>query len=77
MAARHGRCDTALVLMRSHGAGAMCEPLSVGVHACRRAGVTAGSRVLVLGAGPIGARAGGATASVPGLTRPVTQASCR
>ena len=33
----------------------MCEPLSVGVHACRRAGVTPGKRVAILGAGPIGA----------------------
>ncbi len=30
------------------------EPLSVGVHACRRAGVGLGSSVLILGAGPIG-----------------------
>ncbi|KAH7300418.1 hypothetical protein KP509_24G061700 [Ceratopteris richardii] len=34
--------------------GAMCEPLSVGVHACRRAKVEPGRRVLILGAGPIG-----------------------
>lgn len=34
--------------------GALCEPLSVGVHACERAGVKAGSSVCVLGAGPIG-----------------------
>lgn len=34
--------------------GALLEPLSVGVHACRRAGVTVGSSVLILGAGPIG-----------------------
>ncbi|KAF2345433.1 Alcohol dehydrogenase C-terminal [Trinorchestia longiramus] len=34
--------------------GAFLEPLSVGVHAARRAGVTLGSRVLVCGAGPIG-----------------------
>lgn len=34
--------------------GAMCEPLSVGVHACRRAGVGPETRVLVMGAGPIG-----------------------
>lgn len=33
---------------------ALLEPLSVGVWACRKAGVTAGSRVLVTGAGPIG-----------------------
>jgi len=34
--------------------GALLEPLSVGVQACRRAGVTLGSTVLVCGAGPIG-----------------------
>lgn len=34
--------------------GALVEPVSVAVHACRTAGVTAGSRVLVTGAGPIG-----------------------
>eukprot|EP01089_Gocevia_fonbrunei_P019273 TRINITY_DN6775_c0_g1_i1.p1 TRINITY_DN6775_c0_g1~~TRINITY_DN6775_c0_g1_i1.p1 ORF type:complete len:356 (+),score=61.50 TRINITY_DN6775_c0_g1_i1:33-1070(+) len=33
---------------------AMCEPLAVGVHACRRAGVAMGSKVLITGAGPIG-----------------------
>ncbi|KAD7480408.1 hypothetical protein E3N88_03544 [Mikania micrantha] len=34
--------------------GAMCEPLSVGVHACRRAGVNPDTKVLIFGAGPIG-----------------------
>lgn len=34
--------------------GAMLEPLAVGVHSCKRANVTLGSEVLVLGAGPIG-----------------------
>ncbi|XP_065123615.1 sorbitol dehydrogenase [Paramisgurnus dabryanus] len=34
--------------------GALIEPLSVGIHACRRAGVTLGSVVFVCGAGPIG-----------------------
>ncbi|XP_058180925.1 L-idonate 5-dehydrogenase-like [Rhododendron vialii] len=34
--------------------GAMCEPLSVGVHACRRAKVSPLTRVLIVGAGPIG-----------------------
>lgn len=34
--------------------GALLEPLSVGVHACRRANITVGSEVLILGAGPIG-----------------------
>ncbi len=38
----------------SDDAAALIEPLSVGVWACRRAGITAGSRVLVTGAGPIG-----------------------
>jgi L-iditol 2-dehydrogenase len=47
--------------------GALMEPLSVGIWACRKAGVSAGDRVLVTGAGPIGllatqvARAFGAT----------------
>ncbi|NHN58760.1 MULTISPECIES: NAD(P)-dependent alcohol dehydrogenase [Halorussus] len=47
--------------------GALCEPLSVGVHAARRGEVGAGDSVLVTGAGPIGllamaaARAAGAT----------------
>lgn len=34
--------------------GAMCEPLSVGIHACRRANVGPGTNVLIIGAGPIG-----------------------
>jgi len=34
--------------------GALCEPLSVGLHACSRANVTLGSSVLITGAGPIG-----------------------
>ena len=32
----------------------MAEPLSVGVHACRRAGVCPGKNVAIIGAGPIG-----------------------
>lgn len=32
----------------------MCEPLSVGVHACRRVNIGPGMKVLVMGAGPIG-----------------------
>ena len=34
--------------------GAMCEPLSVGVYACRRGNVGPEKNVLVIGAGPIG-----------------------
>lgn len=47
--------------------GAVVEPTSVAVHANRRAGVTFGDRVVVMGAGPVGllisgvARAFGAT----------------
>jgi L-iditol 2-dehydrogenase len=51
----------------SDEAGALMEPLTVAVWACQKANVTAGDRVLVTGAGPIGllavqtARAFGAT----------------
>jgi L-iditol 2-dehydrogenase len=51
----------------SDDAAALCEPLSVGIAALRKAGIGKGSRVLVAGAGPIGivvvqlARAYGAT----------------
>ncbi|KAK9843226.1 hypothetical protein WJX74_008897 [Apatococcus lobatus] len=38
----------------THEEGAMAEPLSVGVHACRRAGVSPGKNVAIIGAGPIG-----------------------
>ena len=38
----------------SDNAGALMEPLSVGIWACRKANVTAGDHVLVTGAGPIG-----------------------
>jgi L-iditol 2-dehydrogenase len=34
--------------------GALCEPLSVGLHAARRGNVDVGDTVLVTGAGPIG-----------------------
>jgi L-iditol 2-dehydrogenase len=50
--------------------GALCEPLSVGIHACRRGGVETGDTVLIAGAGPIGllvmeaARAAGATDAI-------------
>ncbi|PSP76650.1 alcohol dehydrogenase [Halobacteriales archaeon QS_3_64_16] len=35
-------------------AGALCEPLSVGIQACRRGSVGVGDSVLVSGGGPIG-----------------------
>ncbi len=38
----------------SYEEGALCEPLSVGIWACRRAGLEPGDRVLVTGAGPVG-----------------------
>lgn len=54
----------------SDDAGALLEPLSVGIWACQKGGVGLGQRVLVTGAGPIGnlamqvARAAGATTVV-------------
>jgi L-iditol 2-dehydrogenase len=38
----------------SDDAAALLEPLSVGIWACRKGRITAGSRVLITGAGPIG-----------------------
>jgi (R,R)-butanediol dehydrogenase/meso-butanediol dehydrogenase/diacetyl reductase len=38
----------------SHRKGALVEPLSVGLHAVDRARLQPGSRVLVIGAGPVG-----------------------
>ncbi|MDA8358470.1 MAG: NAD(P)-dependent alcohol dehydrogenase [Actinomycetota bacterium] len=38
----------------SDDAGALLEPLSVGIWACKQGGVSIGDRVLVTGAGPIG-----------------------
>jgi L-iditol 2-dehydrogenase len=57
-------------------AGALMEPVSVGIWACRRARVQPGDRVLVTGAGPIGllamqvARASGATVTVSDVSEP-------
>ncbi|MGO9584515.1 MAG: NAD(P)-dependent alcohol dehydrogenase [Acidimicrobiales bacterium] len=39
----------------SDDAGALCEPLSVGLWACRKAEIGVGARLAVAGAGPIGA----------------------
>jgi 2-desacetyl-2-hydroxyethyl bacteriochlorophyllide A dehydrogenase len=38
----------------SYNSGALIEPMSVAIHAVRRAGVTLGEKVLVIGAGAIG-----------------------
>jgi L-iditol 2-dehydrogenase len=38
----------------SDDAATLIEPLSVGIWACQKGGVTAGSRVLITGAGPVG-----------------------
>ncbi|XP_064487180.1 sorbitol dehydrogenase-like [Ornithodoros turicata] len=38
----------------SYEEGALLEPLSVAVHACRRANIRIGNTVLICGAGPIG-----------------------
>lgn len=38
----------------SYEEGAMCEPLSVGIHACRKGNVGPGKNVVILGAGAIG-----------------------
>ena len=38
----------------SDDAAALCEPMSVGIAAVRKAGLTGGSSVLIAGAGPIG-----------------------
>lgn len=50
--------------------GALLEPLSVGIWACRRAGLEPGERVLVSGAGPVGLLAA-ATARALGAGRVV------
>ena len=38
----------------SYEQGALCEPISVGIHCCDLTGVKAGDSVVILGAGPIG-----------------------
>ena len=42
----------------SYEEGAMVEPFSNGIHACRRAGVAPGKSVAILGAGPMGKQSG-------------------
>jgi len=47
-------CDVRLPDSVSFDEGALLEPLSVVIHACRRARVTVGHNVLICGAGTIG-----------------------
>jgi L-iditol 2-dehydrogenase len=54
---------------------AMAEPVSVGVWACRKAGVAPGDRVLVTGAGPIGLLAGQVAAGFGASSVTVTDLS--
>ncbi len=67
----------------SAGEAAMAEPLSVVLHAARRAGDLMGKRVLVTGCGPIGqlavmvARAAGAVAIMATDVAPFTLAKAR
>jgi L-iditol 2-dehydrogenase len=67
----------------SDDAAALLEPLSVGIWACRKGGITAGTRVLVTGAGPIGllsiqaAQAFGATEVVVSDVNPARLALAR
>ena len=67
----------------SDDAAALLEPLSVGIWACRKGRVGAGSRVLITGAGPIGlvsvqvARAFGATEIVVSDVNPARLALAR
>jgi L-iditol 2-dehydrogenase len=53
-AAIHEDCAVALPESVSDNAGALIEPLAVGVWACKKGGVAVGHHVLVTGAGPIG-----------------------
>jgi threonine dehydrogenase-like Zn-dependent dehydrogenase len=46
------------------GQACLVEPVSVAVHGCNRAGVASGTRVLVIGAGPIGLAAIAAARSI-------------
>ncbi len=59
--------------------GALTEPLAVGYHAVRKAGPMAGTRVLIIGAGPVGqavsifARLAGATSVIVSEPRAVAR----
>src|SRR5487761_690469 len=57
----------------SDDAGALLEPLSVGIWACQRAGVRLGSTTLITGAGPIGLCALMAASAAGSLTTIVVE----
>lgn len=48
------RCQFYFLENMSYEEAAFIEPLSVGIHACRRANITLGDTVLITGCGPIG-----------------------
>lgn len=54
---------------------ALCEPLSVGIWACRRASLAAGDRVRVSGAGPVGILAAQVARALGASTVVVTDVS--
>ena len=59
----------------SHEQAAMAEPVSVGVWAARKAGISPGDRVLVTGAGPIGLLAAQVARAFGGVDVTVTDVS--
>lgn len=61
----------------SDDAAALLEPLSVGLWACRKGGVGAGSRVLVTGAGPVGLVAAQAALALGAASVAVTDVNPR
>lgn len=61
----------------SDDAAALLEPLSVGLWACRKAQVTAGSRVLVTGAGPVGLVAAQAASALGAAEVTITDVNAR
>jgi len=69
------RCVYPLPDSMSFDEGALVEPLSVGLWACRRAGLRPGDDVLVTGAGPIGILAGCAARALGARTVTVVDVS--
>lgn len=61
----------------SDDAAALVEPLSVGLWACQKAQVSAGTRVLIAGAGPVGLLAAQTAAALGASAVTVTDVSAR